>query len=350
VNFRRVAIRSIATVGGVALLASIGALRRMPEVLAAVVAGGGGAIAAYWAADRLVDRLPRRIRERLRPIVFVGPALAIVGLYLVYPAVATVVLSLRDDAGEAWVGLANYGRLFTRAEYAVSLRNSVLWVVVVPVAVVALGLVVAVLVDRLPARIERIAKSLMFLPMAISFVGASVTWILVYSFRPEGFGNQIGVLNAIVVALGGEAQEWLALRPWNTAFLMVILVWLETGFAVVILSAAIKSVPGDLVEAARIDGAGTWQVFRLVMVPTIFNTIVVVWTTVVIATWNVFDIVWVMTGGRDGTSVIAQKMVDEFFTFRNDGIGAALAVVLFVAVLPVLIMNVRRFRAEEELR
>jgi alpha-glucoside transport system permease protein len=241
-------------------------------------------------------------------------------------------------------------RIFTESEYLVSLRNSAIWVLVVPLAAVGIGLAFATLADKLGRRIESATKSLIFLPMAISFVGASVVWTFVYSFRPEGFGDQIGILNAIWTSIGNEATNWLAQRPWNNLYLMVILVWLQTGFSMVILSSAVKGVPEELLEAARIDGATEWQSFWRVVFPSIFSTVVVVWTTVVITVWKVFDIVWVMTGGREGTQVVAQQMVQEFFTNRNNGVGAALAVVLFVAVVPILILNVRRFRAEEALR
>ncbi len=186
--------------------------------------------------------------------------------------------------------------------------------------------------------------------MAISFVGASVVWTFIYSFRSAGFGEQIGVLNGIWVALGNDPVQWLATQPWNNVFLMVILIWLQTGFAMVVLSSAIKSVPDDLIEAARIDGATEWNVFRRIIIPSIASTIVVVWTTVLIMTWKVFDIVWVMTGGRDGTAVLAQQMVQEFFTFRDFGIGATLAVILFIAVIPILVINVKRFREQEATR
>jgi alpha-glucoside transport system permease protein len=186
--------------------------------------------------------------------------------------------------------------------------------------------------------------------MAISFVGASVVWTFIYSFRSEGFGNQIGLLNAIWSALGNDPVRWLAVPFWNNLFLMVILVWLQTGFAMVILSSAIKAVPDDLLEAARIDGATEWQVFRKIVVPSIASTIVVVWTTILITTWKVFDIVWVMTGGRDGTSVVAERMVTEFFTNNNNGMGAALAVVLFIAVIPILVVNIKRFQEQEATR
>ena len=172
----------------------------------------------------------------------------------------------------------------------------------------------------------------------------------VYSFRPEGFGEQIGLLNGIWPSLGGEPVNWLAQQPWNNLFLMVILVWLQTGFSMVILSSAIKGVPDVLLEAARIDGASEWQTFWKIVMPSVASTVVVVWTTVLITVWKVFDIVWVMTGGFESTQVVAQSMVKEFFTNRDNGMGAALAVLLFVAVVPVLILNIRRFKAEEAMR
>jgi alpha-glucoside transport system permease protein len=186
--------------------------------------------------------------------------------------------------------------------------------------------------------------------MAISFVGASIVWRFVYSFRPAGFGEQIGLLNGALTGLGSEPIAWLLSEPWNNFYLMVILVWLQTGFAMVILSAAIKSVPEEIIEAARIDGAGEFQVFRKVTIPSIASTLVVVSTTVIITVWKVFDIVFVMTGGRFGTQVVAERMVTEFFTNRNSGIGAALAVVMLVAIVPLMVVNVKRFREQEETR
>ncbi|HEX9854498.1 MAG TPA: sugar ABC transporter permease [Acidimicrobiia bacterium] len=320
------------------------------QVLVALVVGIGGVWALYWGMDRLVDRLPLKAGIGVRPFAFVGPALVLLAFYLVYPAINTTIISFQDARSESFVGFDNYVRIFTESEYLVSLRNSAIWVLVVPLAAVGIGLAFATLADKLGRRIESATKSLIFLPMAISFVGASVVWTFVYSFRPEGFGDQIGILNAIWTSIGNEATNWLAQRPWNNLYLMVILVWLQTGFSMVILSSAVKGVPEELLEAARIDGATEWQSFWRVVFPSIFSTVVVVWTTVVITVWKVFDIVWVMTGGREGTQVVAQQMVQEFFTNRNNGVGAALAVVLFVAVVPILILNVRRFRAEEALR
>lgn len=323
---------------------------KVVQVVVAVIVGVGGVWLLYWALDRLVYALPDRAAAGVRPFVFAGPALMILGFYLVYPTIDTIVTSLRNARGDEFVGLSNYVRIFTESQYLVSLRNSVVWALVVPIVCVVVGLAVATLADMLPRKTENIFKSLIFLPMAVSFVGASVVFAFIYSFRVEGFGEQIGLLNAIWTAFGGSAVDWMRVPLWNNLFLMVILIWLQTGFAMVILSAAIKGVPDDIVEAARIDGANDWQVFRRITVPTIASTIVVVWTTILITTWKVYDIVAVMTGGNDGTSVVAEKMVREFFTNRNNGVGAALAVVLLIVVMPILVINIKRFREQEAVR
>lgn len=320
------------------------------QIVVAIIVGVGGVWLLYWAMDRLVSLLPERAEAGVRPFVFAGPALVILGFYLVYPTIDTIITSLRDAAGEEFVGLANYITIFTEAIYLEALRNSIFWALIVPVICVGVGLVIAVLADRMPRKTESSFKSLIFLPMAVSFVGASVVFTFIYAFRPEGFGAQIGLLNAIVAGFGGDPVDWLRVPLWNNLFLMVILIWTQTGFAMVILSSAIKGVPDDIVEAARIDGANEWQVFRRITVPTIASTIVVVWTTILITTWKVYDIVAVTTGGRDGTSVVAERMVTEFFTFQNNGVGAALAVILLIVVTPILVVNVRRFRQQEATR
>ncbi|MBA2337017.1 MAG: sugar ABC transporter permease [Acidimicrobiia bacterium] len=323
---------------------------KLAQVGVALVAGVLGVWVLYWAMDRVVDLLPGTAAAAVRPFVFVGPAMVLVTVYLVYPTVQTTIFSFQNADSEGFVGLDNYVRIFTESQYLVAIRNSLLWVLIVPAAAVIIGLAFATLADRLGKRSESAAKSLIFLPMAISFVGASAVWVFMYSFRPEGFGEQIGLLNAVWTGLGGQPVDWLGSAPLNNLFLMVILIWLQTGFCMVILSSAIKSVPDDLLEAARIDGATEWQVFTRVTLPSVASTITVVWTTTVITVWKVFDIVYVMTGGFDGTQVVAQQMVQEFFTNRNNGVGAALAVLLFVAVIPVLIINVKRFREQEAMR
>ncbi|MEE9177798.1 MAG: sugar ABC transporter permease [Acidimicrobiia bacterium] len=319
-------------------------------VAAALVVGVLGVFGLYYGMDWLINRLPESYRHKVRPFAFVGPAIVVLAVFLVYPTVNTVFLSFLDAGGEEFVGLDNYFNLLTQSDALLALRNSFAWVIVVPLFSVVIGLGFAVLSDRLGSKSEAFSKTFIFMPMAISFVGASIVWRFIYNFRPEGFGEQIGLLNGIWQAVGLEPVAWLLQEPWNNLFLMVILIWLQTGFAMVILSAAIKSVPEEIIEAARIDGASEFKVFSRVVVPSISSSIVVVATTVIITVWKVFDIVFVMTGGRFGTTVVAEKMVTEFFTFRNSGKGAALAVVLLVAVIPLMIVNVKRFREQEATR
>jgi alpha-glucoside transport system permease protein len=321
---------------------------RLIVVSVALIVGVVGVWLLYWGTDVVISQLPDEMAAGLRPALFVGPAIVVLSVYLVYPAINTFILSFKQ--GDEFVWFENFQTIFTNSDYLVSIRNSVAWVLIVPFLSVAVGLAFAVLADRLGRRPEAFSKSMIFLPMAISFVGASIVWRFIYSFRPPGFGEQIGLLNGIWTGLGNNPVAWLLQEPWNNLYLMVILVWLQTGFAMVILSSAIKAVSADILEAARIDGASEWQVFWRVTFPSISSTVVVVTTTIVITVWKVFDIVWVMTGGKFGTSVIAEKMITEFFLFRNAGIGAALAVVLFLAVIPVMVINVRKFREQEATR
>jgi alpha-glucoside transport system permease protein len=316
-------------------------------VLVAVVVGVIGIFALYWAMDYAVNRMPERWRESVRPWVFVGPALVILSIFLLYPALNTAILSFRDATGEGFVGLENYGFVFTDEGMLRSIRNTVGWMIVVPAVSVGVGLAIAVLADKL-RRGEAFAKSIIFLPMAVSFVGASVVFGLIYDFKV--FGNQTGLLNGIWTAFGGDPVSWLSKEPWNNLLLMVIMIWMQTGFAMVILSAAIKAVPEDILEAARIDGATEIQVFWRVVLPSIMSTVVVVMTTMVINVLKVFDIVFVMTNGESGTEVIAERMIRWFFVNDHDGRGAAIAVILFLAIIPVMYINVRRFRAEEAIR
>jgi alpha-glucoside transport system permease protein len=316
-------------------------------VLAALAIGVGGVFALFLLLDRFTDALPLRHQETVRPWMFVGPALVLLAIFLLYPAIRTILLGFQDQRGEEWIGAANFINIIENPGLRRSVTNTLAWMVVVPTLAVIIGLVFAVLADRL-RRGESLAKSMIFLPMAISFVGASVVWAFIYDF--QAFGNQTGLLNGIMVGLGQDPVSWLAMRPWNNLFLMIIMVWMQTGFAMVILSAAIKGVPEDIIEAARIDGATELQVFRRITVPSIMSAIVVVTTTMVINVLKIFDIVWVMTGGQDGTEVIAEQMIRWFFNFRNQGQGAAIATMLFVLVIPVMVWNIKRFRAEEEIR
>jgi alpha-glucoside transport system permease protein len=222
-----------------------------------------------------------------------------------------------------------------------------MWIIFGSTLSVVVGLVVAWLADR--SKFERVSKSLVFLPMAISFVGASVIWNFMYEVRPAD-APQIGLLNAITVALGSNPHpwdKWVAIAPWNNLFLIVIVVWLQTGFSMVLFSAALKGIPEEILEAARVDGATEMQTFFRVMIPSIMATIITVWTTIVIFTLKIFDVVWVMTGGQFGTHVIATQFYRQSFTARNSGFGSAIAIILLLTVFPVLFYNLRQFREGE---
>jgi alpha-glucoside transport system permease protein len=317
----------------------------------AIAVGVGGVFLLYWGMNRAVDLFPARIREGVRPYVFVGPCLVILAVFLVYPVINTILISFKDLNSQEWVGLENFKFVFTDPDMLTAIRNTAGWIVLVPLFGVGIGLVYATLADRL-RRGEAVAKSMIFLPLAISFAGASITWQLIYSYRPEGFGSNIGLLNGIMIGLGQEPVKWLELQPWNNLFLMVIMVWMQTGFAMVVLSAAIKAIPDEIIEAARIDGASEFQVFRRIIVPSILPTLVVVTTYMVINAMKVFDIVFVQPASAEtnGTVVIAERMIRWFFQLNHNGRAAAIAVVLFVAVIPVMAWNIKRFREEEAIR
>ena len=332
----------------------------------AIVWGVGGVAMLYYIFNGIVERLPDEWTARLQPFVFVGPALAILLWYLTLPVYRTFWLSLFHRDGfpdgfsvflpwtwpaalqsDAFIGFGNYVAMFTERLLQEAIRNNVMWIVFGSTFSVALGLLVAVLADR--SRFERVAKSLIFLPMAISFVGASVIWNFMYVARPPEL-NQIGLLNAIVVGLGGDPFLWdkaVTLQPWNNLFLIVIVLWLQAGFGMVLFSAALKGIPKELLEAARVDGATEIQVFFRIMIPYIMSTIITVWTTIVIFTLKIFDVVWVMTGGQFGTHVIATQFYRQSFTARNSGYGSAIAIILLLAVIPVMIYNLRQFREQE---
>ena len=324
-----VAVRVLAVVAGVVvagllLRVTFDFLRdsdanRVLIVGVAIVAGVGGVFGLFWAMS----------------------------VFLIYPVFNTIIISLKDARGQSFVGLDNYRFVFTDESMRRSIRNTLGWIVLVPLVAVSIGLVFAALADRL-RRGEALAKSLIFLPMAISFVGAAVTFRLIYSYRPEGFGTNIGLLNGIMIGIGRNPVPWLSKQPWNNLLLMVIMVWMQTGFAMVVLSSAIKAIPEEIIEAARIDGASELQVFRRITIPTILPTIVVVTTYMVINALKVFDIVFVMGNAESNhTEVIAERMIRWFFISDHDGRAAAIAVVLFLAVVPVMVWNVRKFREQE---
>ncbi|MGB1209125.1 MAG: carbohydrate ABC transporter permease, partial [Paracoccaceae bacterium] len=283
----------------------------------------------------------------IRPWLFLFPALFVLTLYLAYPVFETLRLSLTDrvqGGGYVWAGLSNYTQMFGEAKFWEAMRNNMLWLIVVPAMSTGFGLLIAQLTDRIAW--GNIAKSLIFMPMAISLVGASVIWKLVYDTRPEGT-DQIGILNALYLYFGGDApQTWLTLPLWNNFFLMIVLVWIQTGFAMVILSAALRGIPEETIEAAIVDGAGPLQIFFKIKMPQIYGTILVVWTTITITVLKVFDIVFAMTNGQWETQVLANYMYDKLFRANDWGMGSASAMIIMLLVTPILVWNVRNVRKE----
>lgn len=315
----------------------------------AIVLGVFGTMALFYGLNFAVERMSSTWEQRLKPYVFIGPAMVVVGAFLVFPAIDTFRRSFQGPSSVEWVGLQNYEFLISDSALLSAMWNNVLWIIFVPTVAVAIGLGVAVLADRLVPRWESISKSMIFLPMAISFVGASTIWGFIYAWRPEG-RPQIGLLNQIVVALGGTPIAWLQNTAINDFALMVIMIWLQAGFAMVLLSSAIKNVPGDTIEAARIDGATEVQIFWRVVIPQIASTIAVVTTTILILVLKVFDIVRVLTNGNFNTEVVANRFITEIFTFQQFGRAAVIVVALIIATIPVMIWNIKQFREQEATR
>ena len=304
--------------------------------------GIGGIWLFYWAGNNVAEKTGEKRRDKVVAYFYMFPALFILGVYLVYPAIRTIALSFFDRTSDIFVGLQNYAFIFSNPKMLITLRNTLLWVAVVPVITASLGLIIAVLVDRLSPFAEKMFKAPIFLPMAISFAGASIIFRFVYYKAP--FGNEIGLLNAINLATGNEAVAWLLQEPWNNFALMFIMVWFQTGFAMVVLSAAIKNVPVELYEAARIDGAHGVTIFFRITIPYIRNNIIMVLTTILFFVLKAFDIVFVMTSGDYNTDVIASALYDQTFQQGNFGIGSSLAVLLFIFVVPFIIQNIKNMR------
>ena len=296
-----------------------------------------------YLVEFVVGLFRRTTAGRIRPWLWLAPALVFLGVFLVYPTIATIIRSFYNRRGDEFVRLDNYVWFFTQSDTLIALRNNALWVVLLPLFVVGLGLIVALLVDRV--RYESVAKSIVFLPLAISFVAAAVIWKFLYDIDPN-----IGTFNAIVTAAGGDPVAWLQVQPWNNVFLIIVGVWLLTGFAMVILSAGLKGISAELLEAARVDGANEAQVFRSIVLPLLMPTIAVVATTIVIYALKTFDVVYTMTNGNFNTDVIARLMYQELFNNGQPGRAAAVAVILFLAIVPVMYLNVQRFREQEALR
>jgi alpha-glucoside transport system permease protein len=313
-----------------------------------IIIGVGGCVGYFYFSNMLLDKVifpakgantGRNINRanQVRPWLFLFPAMFALGLYLAYPVVGSFWRSLFDRSGANFIGLGNYIDLFGEGTFRTAVLNNLLWVLFVPAMATFLGLLVAQLTDRLSW--GNIAKSLIFMPMAISFVGASLIWKFVYSANPD-----IGIINSIRDSMGLTVLDPLQVRFWNNFFLMFILVWIQTGFAMVILSAALRGIPEETIEAAIIDGANAFQVFFKIKVPQIMGTIVVVWTTITILVLKVFDIVYTMTGGNFGTHILPSYMMT--YMFRDDGRATAVAFVIMLLVLPVMIWNIRQARNE----
>jgi alpha-glucoside transport system permease protein len=277
--------------------------------------------------------------------MWIGPAVVFVAVFLIYPVLNTIWLSLLDPTSTSFVGLKNYHTIFTNPNLLEVLRNNLLWLVLGTVFTVFLGLVIAVIVDRV--RIESVAKAAIFIPMAISFVGAGVIWSLVYQYAPSG-QPQIGLINAIITRFGAQPQAWLVNAAVDNFALILVYVWVWTGFCMVIISAALKGIPTEIIEAARIDGASEISIFFRITIPMISSTLTVVATTMVINVLKIFDIIYVMTGGNFHTNVIALAYYQELFTFNDFGVASALAVLLLIVIIPIMYINIRRFRLEAQ--
>ncbi len=317
---------------------------------AIVVFGVPAALVGYiLLTERLIAALPERRQGRIRPWFWITPALAFLIVFLIYPTFNTLALSFQDALGKNFVGLDNYAWFFGDSGTLEALRNSVLWVVFMTFGVVGLGLLVAILVDRV--RYEPVAKTAIFIPLAISFVAASIIWKFMYEYRPPG-AEQVGTVNSLIGVVGLGPTDFVRDRSFliDNFALIFVGVWMWTGFAMVILSAGLKGISTELLEAARVDGANEWQVFRGIILPLLMPTIYVVGTTIVITALKSFDIVYVMTNGAFGTDVIARKMFFEMFTTQNFGRASAVAIVLLVAIIPFMALNIRRFREQEAIR
>ena len=313
-----------------------------------VLAGVSGALVLYYLLNKLAELMPGAWEHRIKPYLYILPAYIAITIYLIYPAILTAINSFKDRLSEEWVGFDNYTSLLTNSAFQQTLFNTLLWIIIVPATTVVLGLMVATLADRLKPSSEKLAKTVIFLPMAISLIGAATIWRLVYASSPKG-EDQIGLLNGIKVAFGGNPVAWLQQADFhfNSLLLMVVLLWSQVGFAMVLLSAAVKGVPIDTLEAARIDGAGERSIFFRVVVPQIKGTIITVFITVTISVMKIFDIVYVMTNGNFNTNVLGNEFFNQLYTNFNQGAASAIVVLFMIAVIPIMWYQVRHFKAQE---
>ncbi len=329
-------------------------MRDLFTALQAVIAGIAITALIYFLLNFLIHRLPERIKRKVEPYVFIGPVLILIGLFVIWPTLQSIRLSFMEeeiDGSTTWVGFQNFKDLFAEDYFASMLINNLMWIAIVPILTVSLGLAIAQLANNVGPRQEKVLKSIFFMPMTISFVSAAVIWRYIYAYSPEG-DNQIGLFNAIWTALGGEPQTWFQIEAFkfNNILLMIILIWLSAGYAMVLLSAAIKSVPEDTLEAGRVDGASTGQIFFKIILPQIWPTAIAVFITVLIGAMKVFDIVLAMTGGNYNTTVLAQTFYLEYFIYGNTGKAMAAVVLLILAIIPVMVYQVRHYRKFEAAR
>jgi len=313
-----------------------------------VLIGIGVALALYWLLNRLAELLPANVEHKVKPFLYILPAYFAIGVFLIYPTIQSVINSFKDQSSTEWVGFENYTELLTNKGFQQTIYNTLLWMLIVPVVSVIIGLAVAVLADRLKPGSEKLSKTVIFLPMAVSAIGAAIVWNFIYETRPAG-QPQIGLLNAVWTSFGNDPVAWLEQSQlhFNSLLLMVVLLWGQIGFSMVLLSAAVKGVPVDTMEAARIDGANERQIFFQVVVPQIKGTIITVYVTVIIGVMKIFDIVYVMTNGNFNTNVVGNEFWNQFSTFFNNGAASAIVVMLMIAVIPIMIYQVRHFKAEE---
>ena len=321
-----------------------------PRLITAIVVivGVPATVIGYvLLVEFLLRFVSTRLQGAIRPWLWLLPALLFLFVFLVYPTINTIVLSFQDRFSKEFVGTRNYEYFLNTGDVLVALRNNIIWLVLLTAITVGMGLLIAILVDRV--RYESIAKSVIFLPLAISFVGAGIIWKFVYDYKPPG-APQTGLLNGVVTTVGGDPVAWLQDSPVNTIALIVVAAWIWTGFCMVILSAALKGISAELLEAARVDGANEIQVFRGITLPLLMPTIAVVSTTMIITALKAFDIVYVMTNGQNDTDVIANRMYKELFSFNQPGRASAIAVILLLLIVPVMVINIRRFRQQEAIR
>ena len=299
----------------------------------------------YGIAFAAGARVQGKKQNVLALSLFLVPALILAMTGLGIPAVQTFIESFKNADSSKWVGFANYTRAFKDPDILLAFRNTMLWIIISPVVVTALGLGLATMLNKMKR--EALAKSLIFMPMAISFVGGSLIWNLMYQYQEPNM-NQTGPVGQVMKSLGIPLQHLLLWSPWNNLFLMAVYIWGTTGFGMVILSAAIKNIPQDIEEAAQLDGASGFRLFRTVTVPMVKTTIIVVLTTAMVGTLKLFDVIHTMTGGNFKTDVLSNRMFDEHFVYLNNGRGSALAMLIFLGVLPITYYNIRSIRAERK--